>query len=112
MSRGPETWLSRLSAITTAINSIFYYDPHLIFTDTFERIHQQLIGVEDLLLAVNPDQPHYWVVYDIVLGMLPIAERLIFNSYADQILEFLLSLNHSVSSNLMLCTSRFIPLRV
>jgi hypothetical protein len=112
MSRGPGAWLSRLSGLTTAINSIFYYDPQLIFTDTFERIHEQLIAVEDLLLAVNPDQPNYWIVYDIVLSMLPIAERLIFCSYADQILEFLLSLHHSLSSNLMFCTSRFIPLRL
>ena len=88
------------------------YDPQLLFTDTFDRIKQYLTQTEDLVSALIQDDPNYWIVNNAVISLIPTAEHLIFCGYSDQILEFLLSLNQSLSSNLMFCTSRFIPLRL
>jgi hypothetical protein len=49
------------------------------------------------------------VVSDRAISLLPICARSAFFSYLDQLLEFLLSLNHILSSNLMFCQSRYIP---
>jgi hypothetical protein len=104
--------LDRLATITTNISRIFFYDPQVMFTDTFDRIQSQLRAAEELIQTLTEDEPNYWVVYTIVTNLLPIAERLIFCDYSDQILEFLLSVNYMLSSNLMFCQSRYIPFRL
>lgn len=112
MSKNPDTTLQKLNNIVNLINDILHYDPQLVFDDTFSRIHTQLTATEDLILTINTSEPNYWVVYNIFVAMIPIAERLIFAGYSDQILEFLLSLYHAISSNLMFSTSKYVPLKM
>ena len=112
MSMDPENALKKLTLITSGINNALKYDPQLLFSDTFDRIRQQLNATEELMSALIKDEPNYWIVNNIVVSFIPIAEHLIFCGYADQILEFLLNLNASLASSLMFCTSRFIPLRL
>lgn len=112
MSMNPEDAMKKLTSITSGISNALKYDPQLLFTDTFDRIKQYLTQTEDLVSALIQDDPNYWIINNAVISLIPTAEHLIFCGYSDQILEFLLSLNQSLSSNLMFCTSRFIPLRL
>lgn len=96
----------------TNLLDIFNFDPQLLFSDTFDRINQQLSIVSSLLEEINQDQPNYFVVYNIVISIIPFIERIIFAGYSDQILEFSLKLHQSIASNLMFCTSRFVPFRL
>ncbi|OHS95868.1 hypothetical protein TRFO_10273 [Tritrichomonas foetus] len=112
MSRTPEAELKSLSDIMSTINSIFQYDPNLVFSDSFERIKLQLNNIEDLINETASNPSNYWVIYNIVISILPICERIIFAGYSDHVLEFLLLLNNTLSSILIFCTSRFIPFRL
>lgn len=107
-----QLFLKSLANITTTIKLVFSYDPRLVFIDSFEKISQQLSNVIDLINAVTKDPKDYWVIYDIVIAVMPICEQIIFNGYADQILEFLLNINSILSVILIFCTSRFIPFRL
>ena len=104
--------MKKLKEVTDLIQRDFKYDPNLIFVDTFERIAANLKIISDLVIELNKSDANYWIIYNIVISMLPICEKIIFCGYSDQILEFLLTINREVSVNLILITSRFVPLRV
>lgn len=112
MDSSPENLQKSLSKIISTINSIFYYDSQLIFSDSFDRIKQQLNNVEKIISSATNDQNNYWVLYNITISIIPICEQIIFAGYSDQILEFLISLNNTISSILIFCTSRYIPFRL
>ena len=112
MTSKAEAQQKQFSQVLAATKAIFDYDPQVVFSDTFDRLSQQLSLMENLMLQTNSEPKDYWIVYNMVISVLPIAERLIFAGYSDQILQFLLSMNNIVSSNLLFCTSRFIPFRV
>lgn len=112
METSPEKLLESLSEIISNINSIFYYDSQLIFSDSFDRIKQQLNNIEKIISLATSDQRNYWVIYNIVIAVIPISEQIIFAGYSDQILEFLISINNTISSILIFCTSRYIPFRL
>jgi hypothetical protein len=84
----------------------------LLFLDTFERISHQFHVIEGLLSHVSSVESKFWVIYNGVVLLIPILEKLIFAGYSDQILDFCLQLNHLVGGTLVLCTSRYIPFRL
>ncbi|OHS98085.1 hypothetical protein TRFO_35548 [Tritrichomonas foetus] len=107
-----ENQRTQFRQIFSTIEYILSFDPQLMFSDTYERIAQQLASVSDLISKINEDPKSYFVVYNIVIAMIPIIERIVFAGYSDQILEFALSINQAIASNLMFCTSRFVPFRL
>ena len=112
MTSKAEANQKQFSQVLAAAKTVFEYDPQVVFSDTFDRISQQLTAMENLMQQTNTEPGDYWIVYNMVISVLPIAERLIFAGYSDQILQFLLSVNSIVASNLLFCTSRFVPFRV
>lgn len=96
----------------STLKIIFNFDPQLLFVDTYDRISQQLSNIVNLITQINPDQPNYYIIYNIVISIIPYIERIIFSGYSDQILEFALTINQLITSNLMFCTSRFVPFRL
>lgn len=102
----------QIDMMISKINNIFYYDPQLVFPDTFERISQLLTELNDIFATLIVVDKNYWISYNIILALMPLFERLIFYGYSDQVLEILLSLNYSVNTNIIFCTSRFLPLRM
>lgn len=107
-----ENYQQQFQQILSTIKVIFNFDPQLLFIDTYDRISQQLTLIVNLITQINPDQPNYYIVYNIVISIIPYIERIIFSGYSDQILEFVLTINQLISSNLMFCTSRFVPFRL
>ena len=104
--------MKKLKEITSSIQRDFKYDPNLIFIDSFERISANLKTISEMVTELNQNDANYWIIYNIISTILPICEKLIFVGYSDQILEFLINLYREVSVNLILITSRFVPLRM
>lgn len=102
----------KLKEINETIQRDFKYDPNLLFVDTFERISTNLNSILNLIKELNNDEQNYWVIYNMCVTILPICERLIFTGYSDHILEILLNYYREVSTNLILITSRYVPLRI
>ena len=61
---------------------------------------------------LNIKETYYWVTYNTILFFLPICEKLEFVGFSDQILAFLLTLQHIASSNLVFITSKYVPFRI
>ncbi|KAK8887597.1 hypothetical protein M9Y10_038648 [Tritrichomonas musculus] len=112
MSADAKLTMYHLSEIENTITLIFKYDPHLQFIDSFEKLNHQFNDIIQLLTTHCQNEREYWIIYDAVIVLLPYLDRLIFEGYSDQILEFLLTLNSKLGSNFIFCTSRFIPLRL
>ena len=104
--------LTQLSGFSRTINTILGFDPQLIFCDTFDRIYQELIEIDEKLINSLTNEKDYWIVYDVVISLFPVFERLIFSGYSDQILEYLINLNEKLGKVIVFRTSRFVPFRL
>lgn len=112
MSEEVDAAMKKVAASQTLIQNILSYDPQMIFSDTFERILHQLNSLEELYNQIIAKEKNYWCAYNIVIEIMSILEKLVFFGYSDQILEYSLSLFHSISTYIIFRTSRFIPFRM
>ena len=102
----------KVADIQTNIQNILNYDPQIIFSDTFDRIIQQLKNFEQIFNDIIANEKDYWIAYNAAISILPVLEKLVFCGYSDQILEYLLTMHYTVATILIFRTSRFIPFRM